>query len=300
MKFQLFPVLLLISLVSGIWSEEAPKPAPAATTASAAPAKAESPEEATKRKMERRKEKASLLKDAQILPAEDPLLEVGKINLTRKIAGSARGEFLDVQFNLNNKDFKTKEYQVYVLAVNEGTVPVYYPSKWRPSDPQEGIYVVRHNALSPEPLKEGVVLGDKATKAAQDEMQNSILDGKLVKEIKEPNLDDYISYLIKNSDKALKVKLFGDESPSKEDSLITNFKMDGAELNRDVNYMTEKHTYTVTATKYQTQINTHHYSLYRPDYKFFNKLVILVFDNARPRNKLIYRSIQNIGNLKLR
>ncbi|MDX1960846.1 MAG: hypothetical protein SFU98_19900 [Leptospiraceae bacterium] len=297
MKFQTILVLFFLSLGNGFWSEEAPKPQP---TAAAAPAKEESPEEATKKRLERRKEKAAVLKDAQILPAEDPLLEVGKINLTRKVAGSARGEFLDVQFNLNNKDFKTKEYQVYVLAVNEGTVPVYYKSKWRPDDPQEGVYVVRHNALSPEPLKEGAVLGDKATKVVQEETQNRILDGRLVKEQLEPNLDDYIAYLIKNSDKALKVKLFGDESPKKEEALISNFKMDDAELNRDVNYATEAHTYTVIATKYQTQISTHHYSLYRPDYKFFNKVVILVFDNSRPRNKLVYRAIQNIGNLKLR
>jgi hypothetical protein len=72
------------------------------------------------------------------------------------------------------------------------------------------------------------------------------------------------------------------------------------ELARDVNYGSEKQTFTVQNNKFFTTVTTHHFSLYRPDFLFYNKVVILVFDLERPRNKLIFRSVKNIGKIKMK
>ncbi len=274
-----------------------------------APAKAaekpvESPEERTKKLKEKVYKKAEYSQDYQALPTEDPMLEVKNISFLRRIASSARGEFLDVQFNLLNKDTKTKEYAVYVLAVHEVEVPVYYPSSWRPSDPQKNIRSVLFQSLSPELIKEEDVLSavtsPELTQYIQEKQRDAILDGQLVRQKSEPNLDDYIMYLVKNRDKALKVKVYGNDAPPLQEVLTSNLSVKKEELDRDVNYESEKQTYTVQSNKHFTTVTTHHFSLYRPDFLFYNKVVILVFDLERPRNQLIFRSVKDIGRIKMR
>lgn len=266
----------------------------------------DSPELRAKIGHEKFVKKGEYTKDYQALPTADPLLEVRNISFEKRIAPSARGEILDVQFNLYNQDVKTREYAVYVLAVHEADVPVYYPSKWRYNDPQKGMKYIRFQKLSPEPdwLKEEdvfkAVSSEEVVKYHQERDKNAILDGTLRRVPNDPNLDDYIMYLIKNRDKALKVKVFGIQAPEDGTPLSTNRSVDEAELKRDVNYKADNQTYTVQNNKYFTTITTHHFSIYRPDYLFFNKVVILVFDLERPRNQLIFRSIHNIGNMKMR
>ncbi|MCX7999623.1 MAG: hypothetical protein N3A69_11840, partial [Leptospiraceae bacterium] len=195
---------------------------------------------------------------------------------------------------------------VYVLAVNESNIPIYYPSKWRPFDPQKGMKYIRFQKLSPDSewLKEEdvftAVTTPEVVKYNQEKQKGAVLDGKLRRVASDPNMDDYIMYLTKNRDKALKVKVYGIQAPEDGTPLTTNRNVSEAEIKRDVNYEAEKQTYTVQNNKYFTTITTHHFSIYRPDYLFFNKVVILVFDLERPRNQLVFRSIQDIGNIKIR
>lgn len=266
----------------------------------------DSPELRAKIGHEKYVKKGEYTKDYQSLPTEDPLLEIRNISFQRRVAPSARGELLDVQFNLFNKDVKTKEYAVYVLAVNESNVPIYYPSNWRTNDPQKGMKYIRFQKLSPDPewLKEEDVFTAVSTpevvKYYQEKDKNAVLEGTLRRVSTDPNLDDYLMYLTKNRDKALRVKVYGIQAPEDGTSLSTNRIVKEEELKRDVNYEAEKQTYTVQNNKYFTTITSHHFSIYRPDYLFFNKVVILVFDLERPKNQLIFRSIHNIGNMKMR
>jgi hypothetical protein len=294
---------LALFSVSQVFSEEATKPGAPAKTTEAAKTE-ETPEQRTAKAKEKTSAKAKYLADYQALPTEDPDLSIKNVNFLRKFAGSGRGEFLDVQFSLYTQKTITKEYSVYVLAVHESTAPVYYPVNWRPNDPQKNIKKIKFQALAPEILKEDDVLtkvtSEDMKKYIQEKRTDSILDGATIKEPVDPNLDDYIYYLTKNQDKALKVKVFGHESPKIEEQVTSNIKFDQKELDRDVNYSVEGQTYTIQANKYFTTVSTHHFSIFRPEYYFFNKVVILIFDPERPRNKLIYRGIFDIGKQRLK
>jgi hypothetical protein len=297
--------LMVLFSFSGVSAQGGNPPGKVAEkNVAAAESPKESPEDRAKKVREKQTKKAEFAKEYQALPSPDPLLEVKNISFQRKVGSSARGEFLDVQFNLVNKDIKTKEYAVYVLAVHEAEAPVYYPSNWRSSDPQKGVQSIRFQSLAPEALKEDDVLNattsPEMTKYLQEKQKNAILDGTTLKQSTDPNLDDYVLFLTKNADKALKVKVYGNDSPSHKEALDSNLNVDNAELTRDVNYKSEQQTYTIQSNKFFTTVTTHHFSMYRPDYLFFNKVVILVFDNERPRNKLIFRAVKDIGKIKMK
>jgi hypothetical protein len=267
-------------------------------TAAAAPSD-ETPDQAVTRRKDRRKVLNESLKDQQSLPTEDSNLEVKNINYLKTYASSGRGEFLNVSFDLINKSDKTKEYLVYVLALHEAVVPVPYPSNWRADDPQKNIKIIKFQKLSPELLEDKTVIGEKTTADMANLKYKSILNQSLNR-LDEPGLDNFINYLIKNPDKALKVKVFGNESPAKSEYVTSNLSTLKEERDRDVNYATENHTWTIQNNKFTTTVTTHHFSLYRNDYLFFNKILVLVFDPSRPNQKLVYRSLQTLNGLNFK
>jgi hypothetical protein len=284
--------LLVLLLASQLMAE-------GETTATAAAPPDETPDQAVTRRKDRRKVLNESLKDQQSLPTEDPILEVRNINYLKTYASSGRGEFLNVTFDLINKSEKTKEYLVYVLALHEAVVPVPYPSKWRAEDPQKNIKIIKFQKLSPELLEDKTVIGEKTTTDMSNLKYKSVLNESLNRQ-DEPTLDSFINYLIKNPDKALKVKVFGNESPAKSEFITSNLTTLKEERDRDVNYATENHTWTIQNNKFTTTVTTHHFSLYRNDYFFFNKILVLVFDPSRPNQKLVYRSLQTINGLNFK
>ena len=284
--------LLVLLLASQLMAE-------GETTATAAAPSDETPDQAVTRRKDRRKVLNESLKDQQSLPTEDSNLEVKNINYLKTYASSGRGEFLNVTFDLINKSEKTKEYLVYVLALHEAVVPVPYPSNWRADDPQKNIKIIKFQKLSPELLEDKTVIGEKTTADMANLKYKSVLNQSLNR-LDEPGLDNFINYLIKNPDKALKVKVFGNESPSKSEYITSNLSTLKEERDRDVNYATENHTWTIQNNKFTTTVTTHHFSLYRNDYLFFNKILVLVFDPSRPNQKLVYRSLQTLNGLNFK
>jgi hypothetical protein len=285
--------LLVLLLASQLMAE-----GETTATAAAAPSD-ETPDQAVTRRKDRRKVLNESLKDQQSLPTEDSNLEVKNINYLKTYASSGRGEFLNVSFDLINKSDKTKEYLVYVLALHEAVVPVPYPSNWRADDPQKNIKIIKFQKLSPELLEDKTVIGEKTTADMANLKYKSILNQSLNR-LDEPGLDNFINYLIKNPDKALKVKVFGNESPAKSEYVTSNLSTLKEERDRDVNYATENHTWTIQNNKFTTTVTTHHFSLYRNDYLFFNKILVLVFDPSRPNQKLVYRSLQTLNGLNFK
>ena len=284
--------LLVLLLASQLMAE-------GETTATAAAPSDETPDQAVTRRKDRRKVLNESLKDQQSLPTEDPNLEVRNTNYLKTYASSGRGEFLNVTFDLINKSEKTKEYLVYVLALHEAVVPVPYPSNWRADDPQKNIKIIKFQKLSPELLEDKIVIGEKTTADMANLKYKSVLNQSLNR-LDEPGLDNFINYLIKNPDKALKVKVFGNESPAKSEYITSNLSTLKEERDRDVNYATENHTWTIQNNKFTTTVTTHHFSLYRNDYLFFNKILVLVFDPSRPNQKLVYRSLQTLNGLNFK
>jgi hypothetical protein len=284
--------LLVLLLASQLMAE-------GETTATAAAPPDETPDQAVTRRKDRRKVLNESLKDQQSLPTEDPNLEVRNTNYLKTYASSGRGEFLNVTFDLINKSDKTKEYLVYVLALHEAVVPVPYPSNWRADDPQKNIKIIKFQKLSPELLEDKTVIGEKTTADMANLKYKSVLNQSLNR-LDEPGLDNFINYLIKNPDKALKVKVFGNESPAKSEFITSNLSTLKEERDRDVNYATENHTWTIQNNKFTTTVTTHHFSLYRNDYLFFNKILVLVFDPSRPNQKLVYRSLQTLNGLNFK
>ena len=284
--------LLVLLLASQLMAE-------GETTATAAAPPDETPDQAVTRRKDRRKVLNESLKDQQSLPTEDSNLEVKNINYLKTYASSGRGEFLNVSFDLINKSDKTKEYLVYVLALHEAVVPVPYPSNWRADDPQKNIKIIKFQKLSPELLEDKIVIGEKTTADMANLKYKSVLNQSLNR-LDEPGLDNFINYLIKNPDKALKVKVFGNESPAKSEYITSNLSTLKEERDRDVNYATENHTWTIQNNKFTTTVTTHHFSLYRNDYLFFNKILVLVFDPSRPNQKLVYRSLQTLNGLNFK
>ncbi len=284
--------LLVLLLASQLMAE-------GETTATAAAPPDETPDQAVTRRKDRRKVLNESLKDQQSLPTEDSNLEVKNINYLKTYASSGRGEFLNVTFDLINKSEKTKEYLVYVLALHEAVVPVPYPSNWRADDPQKNIKIIKFQKLSPELLEDKIVIGEKTTADMANLKYKSVLNQSLNR-LDEPGLDNFINYLIKNPDKALKVKVFGNESPAKSEYITSNLSTLKEERDRDVNYATENHTWTIQNNKFTTTVTTHHFSLYRNDYLFFNKILVLVFDPSRPNQKLVYRSLQTLNGLNFK
>jgi len=290
---KLFPRIvsyLLVSVLAFPILAEGEKAAPADET----------PEQAVTRRKERRKVLIEAAKDIQAVVTPDPDLTVNNFSLLKNYAASGRGEFLNVSFNLVNKTNKTKEYQIYVLAGWEEDEKVAYPSRWRKGDPQIGIHLLRFQKLSPEPIDDKVVLGDKAFEERENLRYKAQINELPLRDYdNELTFEGYDHYLIKNQDKALKLKVYGDEAPPKSEQILSNIEYKKEEIDRDVNYSTEKHTYTIQSTKFNTTLTTHHYSQYREDYKFFNKVLVLIFDPTRPAaKKLVFRKLLNFDSIK--
>ena len=262
----------------------------------------ETPEQGVTRRKERRKSLIDSAKEVQAVSISDPDIKVNNVSFVRNFASSGRGEFLNVTFDIINNTVKTKDYQVYVMAMYEREAPVAYPSIWRKTDPQKNIFLVPFQKLSPEPIDEKVVLGEKASNDREALKYKSVFNQVPLREFEnEPTLEGYDHYLIKNPDKALKIKVYGDEAPPKNEHILSNIEVKKEERDRDVNYATEGHTYTIQNDKFTTTVTTHHFSKFRTDYLFFNRVLLLIFDPTRPADrKLVYRSLMKFDSISHR
>jgi hypothetical protein len=270
--------LILLLLALTIFAEEAKNTKPPADDKKSAPAKDET---------------LAMMKDYTPVPTLDPSFTVRGINFLRRAAHNGKGDVLDVQFSIENQEASTRDYSVYVLAYNEAKNPVFNtlapPPAWRENDPNSKNTIIKFSVLAPEKITPKDVWGDAVLKQKTDKVESNKLKGYEA-ELGEPSLNDYMLYLSKKPDKALKFKLAGEAI---EKTTVSNYESSSDELKRDMNLTAvNKHTYTIFNSKYKTTILTHHYSEFRPDFVFFNRVAILIFDKD---NKLVYRTIQDIG-----
>lgn len=235
----------------------------------------------------------------------DPRIKLKKVSFVRRHADTGKGEFLDVQIELESKVLKANNYSVYVIAVyerdgqnDEEAAIVPYPS-WRPYNPDKEKRIVTFSNIMPVNISPVEIWGEEELNRRQEEVDKMILRGYQA-ELGEPNFDEYMRYLSMNPAKALPFTLYGEEAPTKEKSLVHNYTGQTPEEKQAWRHETLKnHTYTMYSNKYQTTITSHHYTQYRPGFYTFNKVGILIFDPNKEKNNLLIRKIIDIGDLKM-
>ncbi|MFB5649862.1 hypothetical protein ACE5IS_04380 [Leptospira wolffii] len=236
----------------------------------------------------------------------DDRLLVKDVSFFRRHSDNGKGEFMDVLVELENRDFDAANFAVYILAVNETSKAkvddhrdlVPFP-KWRNYDVEEDTKVVNFHNLVPVKLDNKAVWGEKRYGEVKKGYDDRIAKGEKVK-MPNPSLNELMHYLTNNPKDALPIVLYGEEGPPKDKVLISNYVAQTPEdLQKQKHDSLSKHTYTIYNAKYKTSIFSHHYTEYRPGYFTFNKVVVLIFNPQKEKNKLVYRKIIDINGLKL-
>lgn len=263
------------------------------------------------------------------LSVYDYRMTVKEISFYKRYAHNGRGEVLDVLIDLKSNDSKDNKYSFYVLALNESNAvePVArslapHPS-WRPIDPKKEKKIINFSHLvgtkksnKDELMKavwdslkpRGTGLFDKRTyDERKKEVDDRQIEGQRVR-LEEPDLEEYILYLSQNPGEAKEFTLYGaainddlKRGPEPTKNVESDYKsIPDDENTKDVYKSFPEHTYTIITNKSKTSIQTHHYSEYRPDFYFYNKVVVLIFDPTRAKNKLVHRSIHDVGHIKIK
>lgn len=248
----------------------------------------------------------SSFKDYYPLSIYDPRFRVKKISFVRRHADTGRGEFLDVQMDLEGRVEENVDYAIYVYAANEvdTTNPderevIPYP-RWRKIDTEKDTTRVRFSKITPENFGKKEIWGEELIKKKQEEVLQKNEQGYDA-EVGEPTFDETIQYLIKNPAKALKFTIYGEMGPTADKAMIHNYTPPTEEeKKRQVHDTLPNHTYTVYGAKYATTILSHHYTQYRPNFVTFNKVAILIFDAKKEKNNLVYRAFLDIGDIKMK
>ncbi len=257
------------------------------------------------KKEEAKSEKYGDFKEYFPLATYDPRFKVGKISFVRRHAGNGKGEFLDAQIEVENRVYESLNLSIYVFAINETNsidkekreiVP--YP-KWRTFDPLRVNQKINFSNLVPQNLETKEIWGEKRFNDQKADVEARQLRGEKVK-LGEPSLSEYVLYLSKNPQKSMPFTLYGEQGPAPDKILLHNLKAPAEdEERRQINTQVDKHNFTIYNARYQTTIFSHHYTQYRPDFFTFNKVVILIFDQGKAINKLVYRNFIDLGNLKM-
>ncbi|WP_411822099.1 hypothetical protein [Leptospira sp. 'Mane'] len=243
--------------------------------------------------------------DLYPLSIYDPRIRLKNVSFVRRHADTGKGEFLDVQVDLESRVLEDQTYAIYVLAAYEGPkvneaerklIP--YP-KWRTNDPQKEDKLLYFTNVMPTPVTAKEVWGEELYNKKKTEVERMHWKG-FETEMPEPTFNEVVDYLCKNNTKALPFTLFGETGPSPDKIVMYNYiAQTPEEKKKQVHVTLPKHTYTIYNNKYQTSISAHHYTQYRPNFLSFNKVAVLVFDTKKQSNSLLFRKFYDITDLKI-
>ncbi|MCG6167679.1 hypothetical protein LFX25_07555 [Leptospira sp. FAT2] len=235
----------------------------------------------------------------------DERLAVKNISFFRRHSDNGKGEFLDVMVEMENRDFDPAKFSIYILAVNESTAVnpekrdlVPFP-KWRGYDVENSTLIINFQNLMPQKLESKAVWGEERYNKAKKDYDDRIARGEMVK-MSLPALTETITYLTNHPENALEFTIFGEQGPKKDQVLLSNFvDQTEDEKKKQSHDSLSKHTYTIYSAKYKTTLMSHHYTEYRPGYVTYNKVVVLIFNPLKEKNKLVYRRFIDVGNIRL-
>ncbi|MDH5656538.1 MAG: hypothetical protein OEZ34_11550 [Spirochaetia bacterium] len=231
-------------------------------------------------------------KTYEALALPDSRFSVKNINFVRRYDSGGLGEFLDVVFEIKNHTQDDLNFYIYVLAfyetdsiVRTGGNFVPYPT-WRKYDPDSKNFLTHYIRISPEHVEDDKIWNKEDPdflkyRKIHHRITNHATTLENVHDFHPPYWK-YLAYINNNKRKGLPVKLFGTRSPKPEEMVSTNYiPPTPEEAKLKIHPTIVKHTYTISYNRSKTNVQTHHHSLFRPGYKFFNRAAIIIYDADR-------------------
>ncbi len=201
---------------------------------------------------------------------------------------------MDVYFNIWNQTSEKIDLFVWVFSYEETNAVdteerkiVPYP-RWRVKDPDKKFFITRFIKISPKDITADKIWNEndpdyKNYNYVIQRMRNAVGNMKYIGNIYPP-IWKYISYAVRFPTQGMAVHLYGDQGPTLDKLLYTNYIPPSPEEKRTKIFKhIPDHTFTIEYTKRKTIIRTHHYSPYRADFHFFNMTRILIFDAEKAK-----------------
>lgn len=310
-KSILLAIILSLSLSLVVSAEESSATTSTSTTGTTSTSNTSAPDgtkadDAEKLRQLEDKNYQNLMKDYNPQSYYDYKMRVKQVSFDKRFAWDGKGEVLNVHFDIENFDVKENKYTFYVLAVNEKnnvnpkSMSLTNNLAWKPQDPKKNMNEILYAQLSPKNIDTKLIYGEELNTYKTNYISTKRENGDSIN-VTDPNFQTYVAYLSKNSKDGQVFSLFGDEGPKPGKEYETNYKaVNDEEYKSDVLKTVPDHTYSIYYKKRATTIMTHHYSRYRSDFYAFNKVAILIFDNSKKSNPLVYRSIHDISHVKVK
>ena len=222
----------------------------------------------------------------------NPYFSISRLNLSRRYSPTGQGEFLDVVFDITNKLSSSVDLSAYVVAFQETNAVdhqlrrvIPYP-RWRIHDPDGRLFLVHYITVTPKNIDVNSIWNEKDRDYIRFHnlimRQRNAVSTMGPKPMVHPPFWKYLNYIAMNPAKGLKFKLYGEEGPVEAKQYQTNYVTQTFEEKRAKSYKNiYKHKYTLEHQRSKTIFRSHHYSKFRIDYKFFNKVAIIVFDSKK-------------------
>lgn len=219
----------------------------------------------------------------------DPRFKVENFNLDRRFAGNGHGEFLDVVFDLNNLTNDNVRLYAYVVAFYESDAVnerernwVPYP-KWRDRDYPAEQFLVHQITITPQDIPQTAVWNpsdsdyhDYVTTVTR--MRNSVAGDVPVPDVLPP-FWKYVEYINAHPTQGLEFTLYGAKGPTPDKITQHNFPQPTPEEQKNrLHDRLYLHKYSLQHNRRVTIFRSHHFSRFRADYKFFNRVAVILFD----------------------
>lgn len=243
---------------------------------------------------EDKKNETIKIQDFFPVSVEDPRINVNNISLDRRYSPDGRGEILDIFFNINNNTSQRIDLFVWVLAYYETSAvdpierKIVPHSKWRTYDPDKRTFLTRFIKITPEdiPIEKIWTSEDPDYKQyynVVNRVRNAVGNLKVMGDIYPP-VWKYVNYIMKYPTQGLSVILYGDQGPTLDKLISTNYIPPTPEEKKTKLFKNiPKHTYTLEFNRGITIVRSHHYSSYGDNFSFYNMFRILIFDANKAR-----------------
>lgn len=235
--------------------------------------------------------KPDIIKIENYLPIsiEDPRINITEVSADKRFSPDGRGEILDIFFNIDNNISETIDIYIWVIAYYETNAVdkeerriVPYPV-WRIQDPDKRFFITRFIKITPKdiPIDKIWTPEDPDYKKYHqviERMRNTVGHLKVIGDVYPP-IWKYVSYIMRYPTQGIPAILHGDQGPTLDKLLFTNYIPPSPEEKRTKIFKhIPDHTFTINYNRRRTIVRSHHYSPYRADFKFFNMFRILIFD----------------------
>ena len=253
------------------------------------------------------------------LEVQDYRLDVEKVNFYKRFDTNGAGEFLDVGFDVVNNSATTMQLYGYVVAYYESNAVndearrlVPYPS-WRSRDYDREARIVHYVSITPKDINENDIWNENdpdyiSYMQLVSRMRNSFATNNAISFVRPP-IWKYLAYINDRPTEGYKFPLYGIKGPDAakgELSMDTNYVAPTEEERKKRNHPAlHEHKYTVNFYPRKTMFQSHHFSPFRTNYQFFNKVVVVLYaaepdpevKGSKP-NQLVFKRTFNVTDIQ--